>query len=136
LTDLALKTGNIIQAYQEAEEFLSLALATSERTWQALAWEARARVALADSDHEQARADIRKAIETMEGFDLPLAHWRVHRTAMDIFPERAEQHRSLCAATTGRLANSLGEFEDLTRIFLSSDLLVRVFSEPKERVSA
>ncbi len=133
LTDLALKTGNITQARQEAEKFLSVALATSERTWQALAWEARARVALADSDLEHARADIQKAIETMEGFDLPLAAWRVHSTAMDVFPERAERHRRLSAAKAGKLADSLVDFDDLKRIFLSSDVVVRILSESQKR---
>jgi DNA-binding winged helix-turn-helix (wHTH) protein/tetratricopeptide (TPR) repeat protein len=128
LTDQALKTGNISQAHQEAEKFLSVTLATSERTWQALAWEARARVALADSDREHARADIQKAIETIEGFDLPLADWRVHSTAMDVFPERAEHHRRLSAATAGKLADSLVAFDDLKRTFLSSELVVRIFS--------
>jgi tetratricopeptide (TPR) repeat protein len=136
LTDLALKTGNISQAYQEAEKFLSLTLATSEGTWQALAWEARARVALTDSDCEHARADIQKAVETIEGFNLPLAAWRVHSTAMDIFPERAEHHRRLSAATAGKLADSLVEFGELKRIFLSSELVVRIFSGPQRRESA
>jgi methyl coenzyme M reductase subunit D len=67
----------------------------------------------------------------MEGFDLPLAAWRVHSTAMDVFPERAERHRRLSAATAGKLADSLVDFDDLERIFLSSELVARIFSGPQ-----
>jgi hypothetical protein len=46
LTDVWLAKGDVMQAGPEAERFLELTLATAERTWQALAWETRARVAI------------------------------------------------------------------------------------------
>jgi hypothetical protein len=47
LTELWLAKGDLAAARTEAERFLSVALATAERTWLALAWEANARVAMA-----------------------------------------------------------------------------------------
>ena len=50
LTDLWLARGDLAQARSQAERFLHATLATAERTWQALAWDATARVALAAGD--------------------------------------------------------------------------------------
>ena len=47
LTYVWLAKGDVMQAGPEAERFLELTLATAERTWQALAWETSARVAMA-----------------------------------------------------------------------------------------
>jgi tetratricopeptide (TPR) repeat protein len=77
LTDVRLATGDLTQAGAEAERFLELALATAERTWQSLAWEASARVAMAGGDHHRARTCLETALSTMEGFEVPLAAWRV-----------------------------------------------------------
>jgi hypothetical protein len=52
LTDLWLATADLAQARPQAERFLQVTLATPERTWQALAWDANARVALFESDIE------------------------------------------------------------------------------------
>lgn len=85
-----------------------------------MAWEASARVALAGSDLQQGQECIRKAIAVVEGFDLPLAFWRVHATAMQLFPENAEEHHRLAAGVVLRLAESLKEFPQSRDIFLSS----------------
>jgi hypothetical protein len=55
LIDACLAKGDLTAARPEAERFLELTLATAERTWQALAWEASARVAIARGDHHRAR---------------------------------------------------------------------------------
>src|SRR5260221_542361 len=55
LTDLRLAQGDLPRAAEEGEAFLRVACATPERTWQALAWEANARIALAASELERAR---------------------------------------------------------------------------------
>ncbi len=122
LTDLALRRGDLQQAQIEAQRFRETSLATAERTWQALAWEAGARVALAGSDVQEGRNCIRKAIAALQGFDLPLASWRVHGTAMQLFPEAAEAHRGLAASGILRLAESLQGFPSLRESFLTSEL--------------
>lgn len=120
LTELYLQRGEPAQAQVEAQRFIGASLASEERTWQALAWEASARVALAGSDLQQGQECIRKAIAVMEGFDVPLAFWRVHATAMQLFPENAEEHHRLAAGVVLRLAESLKEFPQSKDIFLSS----------------
>jgi hypothetical protein len=84
LTDVWLARDDLMQAGLEAERFLALTLATAERTWQALAWEASARVTMAGGDHHRACTCIEKAPSAMEGFEVPLAAWRVHRSAADL----------------------------------------------------
>ncbi len=120
LTELSLQRGNLEQARIEVQRFIESSLATAERTWQALAWESAARVALAGSDLLDGQNCIRKAIAAMQGFDLPIASWRVHATAIQLLPETAEDHRQLAASGILRLAESLKEFPSLQQTFLSS----------------
>ena len=68
----------------------------------------------------------------MQGFEVPLAAWRVHATAADIEEESgnlesARLHGNLSRTTILRLANSLGEQEPLREIFLSAPAVARVF---------
>jgi hypothetical protein len=50
LTELWLAQGDLNNARPQAESFLKITLATAEHTWQALAWEVNARVAIAKQD--------------------------------------------------------------------------------------
>jgi tetratricopeptide (TPR) repeat protein len=131
LTELWLAEGNLTQARPQAERFLSVTLTTAERTWQALAWEANARVALAELDAPRAQECIAKASSTMEGFELPVASWRVHATAFEFHRsvgdrDSAECHRALSRETIMKLANSLPPEEPLRHIFLSSPAVRRI----------
>jgi DNA-binding winged helix-turn-helix (wHTH) protein len=132
LTELWLAKGDGVRARLEAERLLDRALATEEHTWQGLAWEANARVALANRDHARARDCIAKGVFTTQGFEVPLAAWQVHATAARIDEEAgnlesARLHRDLSRATILRLANSLPEHEPLRKIFLSAPAVARVF---------
>ena len=131
LTELWLAEGNLTQARPQAERFLSVTLTTAERTWQALAWEANARVAMAEFDAPRAQDCIAKALSTMEGFEVPLASWRVHATAFEFYRnagdrDSAERHRALSRETIMKLANSLPAEEPLRHIFLSSPAVRRI----------
>jgi DNA-binding winged helix-turn-helix (wHTH) protein len=133
LTELWLATGDCVRAQREAARFLDKALATEERTWQGLAWEINARVALENRDHARARECIGKAVSTVQGFEAPLATWRAQATAADIEEEAgdlesARSHRDLSRATILRLANSLPEHEPLRKNFLSAPAVARVLS--------
>ncbi len=113
------------QAGPEAERFLELTLATAERTWQALAWETSARVAMAGGDQHRASTCIDNALAAMEGFEVPLAGWRVHASATELEGRRGneravERHRSLGRATALALANSLVDHDRLRETFLSA----------------
>jgi hypothetical protein len=125
LTDVWLAKGDEKQAGAEAERFLELTLATAERTWQALAWETSARVAMAGGDHHRASTCIDNALSAMEGFEVPLAAWRVHASAAELETRRGNQraagrHRALGGATALTLANSLVDHERLRSSFLAA----------------
>src|SRR4029077_19588876 len=113
------------------ERFLELTLATADRMFQALAWEANARLAMAETDLARAADCVAKAVDAMDGFEVPLAAWRVHATAAECAARagngRAAQHyRELSRATILGLANSLTE-EPLRSTFLSAPAVRVVF---------
>jgi tetratricopeptide (TPR) repeat protein len=131
LTELWLAKEDLKQARIEAERFLQVALATAERTWQALAWETNARIAIAELDLDRARDCTAKALSTMEGFEVPLAAWRVHATAAELHRasdniESANHHRELSRATILKLADSLATEEPLRKTFLSAPSVRKV----------
>ncbi|MDB6106969.1 MAG: transcriptional regulator, putative ATPase, winged helix family [Gammaproteobacteria bacterium] len=132
-TEVSLATGNLTRARADAQRFLEAALTTAERTCQALAWEANARVAKADLDLSRAKDCVAKALLTMEGFEVPLAAWRVHATAAQIDEESGElqsarSHGEVSRATILRLANSLPAEEPLRQIFLEAPAVARILN--------
>jgi hypothetical protein len=125
LTELQLARGDLTRAREEGEEFLAVTCATAERTWQALAWEANARIAITAHDLDNAQDCITKGLSAMEGFEVPLAAWQVHATAAELSERRddsraAEYHRELSRTTILKLANSLAPEDSLRQIFLSA----------------
>jgi tetratricopeptide (TPR) repeat protein len=134
LTEVLLAKGELVAAKGEAERFVDATSRTAERTWQALAWEASARVAMAEGELERAGHCIRSALTSMEGFELPLADWRVHATAADFHSRagdvaRAKQLRELSRTSILKLASSLSTEETLQKTFLSAPA-VRSVLEP------
>jgi hypothetical protein len=134
LTDLWLAQGDLAQAQPQAEQFLQVTLATAERTWQALAWDANARVALATRDLARAHACIAQALSTMEGFEVPIAAWHVHATAAALYDHTGsnterEHHRALSRTTIFQLAHSLPAAEPLRTTFLSAPAVRTVLGD-------
>jgi hypothetical protein len=135
LTELWLAKGDLVQARSQADQLLSITQATAERTWQALAWEANARVAIAELDLEKARDCITKALLRMEGCEVPLAAWRVHATGAELADHMgnsglAGYHCELSRATILKLSNSLAPEEPLRKAFLSAAPIRRVLETP------
>src|ERR1700732_1993163 len=85
LTNLWLAKGDLSHARLQAESFLNAALTTAERMWQALAWDANARVAMADGNLTKAQTHVVRALAIVDGFEVPMAHWRVHATASQFY---------------------------------------------------
>jgi tetratricopeptide (TPR) repeat protein len=143
LTELWLQKGDLTQARPQAEKFLAIALATAEHMWQALAWEANARAAMAELDVRRAQECIAQGLSAMEGFEVPLAAWRVHATACEIHRnsgnrDLAERHLGLSRDTIMKLANSLPADEPLRHMFLSAAMIRRILGEsetPRSRAS-
>src|SRR5208337_985288 len=109
-------------------------LATAERTWQALAWDANARIAMAQRDFERAHECVAKALSTMEGFEVPLAGWRVHATAAELYrvsekSKNAAHQRELSRATILKLADSMPADEPLRKIFLSAPSVLKALGD-------
>jgi DNA-binding winged helix-turn-helix (wHTH) protein len=125
LTNLWLAKGDLTHGGPEAERFLALTRATAERTWQAIAWDASARVAMAERDVPRAADCIARALQTMDGYEVPLGAWRVHATAAEVYRRAgdsmaAERHLALARATILALATSLAGDRPLHDAFLSA----------------
>src|SRR5271157_2944007 len=131
LAEVWLSQGELEKARVEGEEFLKITLATQEHTYRALALEVNTRVAIAERDWDRARNCLAKALEAMEGFEVPLAHWRVHATAAELHRrlgnrDSADSHRELSRATILKLANSLPSDVPLRKTFLSAPVVSKI----------
>ena len=129
LTDIWLAKCDLEQARIEGRAFLNVVC--NDRNWQAQACEANARVCTAGSNFREAQDHIDRALQLVEDFELPLAHWRVHGTAFDLHtrlgnPDRAEYHRQLSRCTILKLADSLPPDEPLRNTFLSAPVTRRI----------
>ena len=132
-TELWLAKGDLVRARFYAKRFLDSTLATEERTWQGLAWEANARLAVAERNRARARDCITKALSTVQGFEVPVAAWPVYATAADIDEQAGDMestaiHRELSRATIRQLANSLPAEEPLRQTFLSAPAVAKILS--------
>jgi DNA-binding winged helix-turn-helix (wHTH) protein len=135
LTEVWLGKKDLIRARQEAERFLNTATATAERTWQALAWEVNARVAMAEIDLKRAQDCVSRALGAMEGFEVPLAGWRVHATAAEVSQraedtESSQRHREISRVAILKLANSLAPEDPLQKTFLSALSVTKILAGP------
>jgi DNA-binding winged helix-turn-helix (wHTH) protein len=131
LAELWIAKQDLSLARPQAQRFLDATLSTEERTWQALAWETSARVALVESETKRAAECIAKALSAIQGFEAPLAAWRVHATAAALYDrekrrELAEHHRDLSRATILSLADSLPRDSSLRATFLSSRIVAPI----------
>jgi tetratricopeptide (TPR) repeat protein len=136
LTDLWLAQGDLARARPQAERFLQVTLATAERTWQALAWDAHARVAMAASSLARAHECLASALSITEGFEVPLAAWRVHATAAVVYAGTGNRvavarHRARSRATILRLANSLAAEEPLRTTFLAAPAVAPILGDAR-----
>jgi len=80
---------------------------------------------MAEGDRGHARTCVDKAVAAMEGFEVPLAAWRVHASAAELERRLGNQraagrHRSLGRSTVLALANSLVDYERLRQTFLAA----------------
>ena len=131
LAGLWLTRGELEHAREEGELLLANACATAERTWQALAWDVNARIALAGGDPRQARELVERALAAIDGVEAPVAAWQVHATAAEVFEAfddtgSAHSHRKSSRDTVLRLAASLEAYPASRQTFLSSPAVAQV----------
>ena len=79
----------------------------------------------------RAEGCIAKALSTIEGYEVPLAAWRVHGTASEIYEragthDLAAQHRRHGRAIIMKLANSLAPEDPLRTTFLAAPSVSRI----------
>lgn len=129
-----LQAGDLPNARIEADALLVSVLSTAEPNLQAVAWEVRARVALGGADLPRALECVESALVILERFDVPLAAWRVHATAWDVYRyaeqhEKAEGHRVCAQAVIMRLADSFEPEEALRKSLLTAAPVRRIFEQ-------
>jgi DNA-binding winged helix-turn-helix (wHTH) protein/tetratricopeptide (TPR) repeat protein len=132
LCETRLQAGDLPNARIQVESFLESALSMADPNMQVLAWEARARVAIADKDRARALACIESALAILDKFDIPVVAWRVHATAWDLYShaeehERAEGHRARAKEVIMRLADSFEQGEPLRESLLTAVPVRRIF---------
>ena len=131
-----LAAGDLATASAEVERLIAATVSSADRALQALAWETKARVAMARTELESAKRDIERALTVLEGFEVPLAAWRVHATAWDFYlragsAEKAELHRSHASSVILRLADSLPPSDPLRELFLAAAPIRRVLESSR-----
>jgi len=134
LTEVWLSKGELETARTEAERLLKATLATEEHTFRTLAWEVNARVAIAEQDLNQAQNFLARALQSMEGYEVPLAEWRVHATASDLHRclgnrDMVDHHRGLSRARVFKLADALFSAEPMRKTFLSAPMISKILGD-------
>jgi DNA-binding winged helix-turn-helix (wHTH) protein len=122
LVNALLGMNDLSAAQSRAKEFVASAEQTEERTWRALALDASARVELALGAPHRAIDFVERAIETMRGYETPLADWRVHQTAAAAYEALGEsylqmKHSTLSKTTRAKLSASLPNGHRLSATF-------------------
>lgn len=113
------------RASEHANEMLALTENRPEATWRALALETGARIAMGQRDFGRAQACVGEALSTIGDLELPLAAWRIHSVATELFElesdgESAQHHRAVGRAALLKLGGSLPHGHSFRRRFLSS----------------
>jgi DNA-binding winged helix-turn-helix (wHTH) protein/tetratricopeptide (TPR) repeat protein len=133
LSHVSLESGDMAKARREAELFLESALSTPNPYLRALAWEVNSRIAIAEQDWKGAQNHVKQALAVLAQFEIPLAAWRVHATAWDLYlhakdNEVAETHRASAEAHIFTIANSFAPDEPLRQSFLTAAPVRRILS--------
>jgi hypothetical protein len=128
-----LDSGDIASARRETEGLLQSALSTADPNMQALAWEIKIRVALAEKDETAAKKSMEAALAVLQKQEVPMSAWRVHAAAWEFYEHRknheeAESHRARAEEGIHRLADSFAEEEPLRAIFLAAGPVRRILS--------
>jgi len=134
-TELAIAEERWDEAWEHSERFHAVAQATEERTWQALAWRAQARLALHDGNLEDARRLAAEALALVGSSELPLAAWQVHAMVADVAgaagdAASARRHREVAQDLAQRLADSLLPAATVRQAFLSAPAIRTLLRSP------
>src|SRR6266851_2436258 len=134
LSNVWLASGDLAKARGEADAFLESALSTADPHLQALAWEMKTRIAIAEQAWEAAPDHLLEALSIVESFAVPVAAWQVYATAWDLYRHAkndvaAERNRASAEAHILVIANSFTSDDPLRRSFLSAPTVRRVLDK-------
>jgi DNA-binding winged helix-turn-helix (wHTH) protein/tetratricopeptide (TPR) repeat protein len=112
------------RAREQMTELCRLAAASGERTYLALGHHGLAEAAFARRDWPAAERELSAALHAIDGYEVPLAEWRVCATAARAELQRgrrakADAYWTRSAAVLDRLADSLKDDADLHRSFVA-----------------
>ena len=129
-----LLAGNILRAHTAAEIFYESALSTADPHLQALAWELKTRVAIAENDLNSARECSERSLAIVDKFEILVAAWQVHATAWHLHQlveenEKAEVQRERAESCILRIADSFSPEEPLRATFLAAVPIRRILDK-------
>jgi len=84
------------------DDLLESALSTADPHLQALAWEMKTRVAMAEQDWMGAREYLQQAVVIVEKFEVLVAAWQVHATAWQFYRHTKEDKPAEASRGRGR----------------------------------
>jgi DNA-binding winged helix-turn-helix (wHTH) protein/tetratricopeptide (TPR) repeat protein len=134
MSDAFLRKGDVSRAHRESDRFLQSALSTADPNLQALAWEMKTRVAMAEKRWNEGEECLQQALAILEKLVVPVSSWRVHETAWRLYGQRrddeaAEAHRKRAEVEILALANSFAPDEPLRKSFLAAAPVRRILGE-------
>jgi tetratricopeptide (TPR) repeat protein len=123
-----IEQGDHDESLARAAHLSQAAMNTDDRTWRALAWEARARAALSCGKAADALEHVERALNECEAATIPVAEWRVRAVAAAIFKAKgdlheASRHVELGLAVTRRIAESIPAADPLRSTFMRRSAL-------------
>ena len=132
--DACLRSGDISKARSVAEDFLHSALSTADPHLQALGWDLRTRVAMAEKDFVGARDHIQRALAIVEQSEIPIAAWQTYASAWQLYRfakehEAAEAYRERAESCVLKIADSFEPDEPLRSSFLSAAPVCRILRQ-------
>jgi len=136
LSDTWLAAGDLRNARNSCDLFLSSALSTSDPYFRALAWDRMARFAMFAQDWDAAQGYVDQALSVVKNFAVPMAAWQVYATAHDWNFEAkrdraAQAHRAAAVRHILSIADSFAPDEPLRASFLAAAPVRRILTGPR-----
>jgi len=108
-------------------------LSTADPNLQVLACDLDMRVAIAEKNWKRAEGSLQNGLAILEEFEIPVAGWRVHATAYDLYRQKrkhsAELHRARAEVYIRSLADSFAPDEPLRSTFLAAAPVSRILNK-------
>ena len=124
----SLARGEFAQARIEAHEAFEMAAQPGERAWMAAARNLSVEISLAEPNYPLAEQDLSRALDAIEGIDLPRSKWQIYASAAALCEhqgrkQEARQYWTQSASILAQLAGRLGGYPDQRQTFVTSSHL-------------